>query len=138
MHKSVRHRLKSSSLSRCAACSTAYVDDLRSLRLLVLLPTHPSLRATAKAAHISPSSLCRRLAALERSVGLPLYERRSNGVDLTEAGRWFVTRAVEVLAEVDGLFQSAAAPFDTTASDSKGSSGRLGSTTTGCSGNVPG
>lgn len=57
-------------------------------------------RAAARASLVA-SALSKRVLALEQEVGVPLLERRSNGVAPTPAGEALLARAREVLAQLE-------------------------------------
>jgi DNA-binding transcriptional LysR family regulator len=57
-------------------------------------------RAAGRAALVA-SALSKRVLALEQEVGVPLLERRSNGVTPTPAGEALLARAREVLAQLE-------------------------------------
>lgn len=64
---------------------------------------HLSLRQAALALAIQPATLNRSIRRLETSLGVQLFERRSNGVRLTEHGESFLLGARRVLGEIDML-----------------------------------
>lgn len=75
-------------------------DDLRLfLSVARLGGLSPATRATG----LSPSTLSRRVAALERQIGEPLFVRSHLGFGLTAAGRELLTRAEKVEASVLSL-----------------------------------
>jgi DNA-binding transcriptional LysR family regulator len=57
-----------------------------SLRYLMSVVRHGSIRAASGDLNIAQSAVSRRLQALEYQVGTPLFERKPRGVELTEAG----------------------------------------------------
>ncbi|WP_283136975.1 LysR family transcriptional regulator [Rhizohabitans arisaemae] len=83
--------------------------DLESLRLLVDVGTLGSLGQAARAAGISQPSASRRVAVLERRLGLPLLERTPRGSTLTAQGKMVADWAAQVLAAADQLMRGAAA-----------------------------
>src|SRR5690606_8387195 len=66
-----------------------------------------SLSRAAASLEIAQSMLSRRIAALERQLGVLLFHRTGRGVVLTEVGRKLLPRARTVLAEAGGLFEEA-------------------------------
>ncbi|SDZ38693.1 DNA-binding transcriptional regulator, LysR family [Amycolatopsis xylanica] len=71
--------------------------DIDSLRLLSAVARLGSFTAAAAELNYTQSAVSRRLAALEQSAGLPLFERLPRGVRLTAAGELLCRRAEEVL-----------------------------------------
>lgn len=61
--------------------------DLRRLRYFMAIAEHGSLSAAARILRTAQPALSHHVAELERQIGAPLLERRSNGVSLTQAGR---------------------------------------------------
>ena len=82
--------------------------DVRQLRIFATVAAHGSITAAGNELHVTQPALSRQLAALERSVGAPLFERWSGGVRLTEPGRRFLPDVEAVLAAYDALV-----PLDT-------------------------
>jgi DNA-binding transcriptional LysR family regulator len=94
------------------------MDRLPRLQLIqsfAAVAEHGSLAATVRAAGGSPATLSRHIAALEAELGITLFERRGDGLALTETG-------VELLEHARHLtlaahrFASAAAGRDETVS----------------------
>lgn len=59
-----------------------------------------SMTAAAKALHLSPSVVSRRLSRLEKDLGLSLFNRSTHHVSLTTGGRVFYEHCVKGLAEI--------------------------------------
>jgi DNA-binding transcriptional LysR family regulator len=74
--------------------------DVRRLRVLCEVARAGSLAGAADALSYSPSAVSQQIATLEREVGMPLVERRSRGIILTEAGRTLVEHAEAVFARL--------------------------------------
>lgn len=75
--------------------------NLRHLRALPAIVARGSLSAGADAVSLSQPALTQGLGKLERQLGIALFDRRSDGVRPTEAGRALAeraTRAFELLA----------------------------------------
>src|ERR1700760_3506576 len=75
--------------------------ELRQLRYLVALADEQHFTRAAARAHIAQPALSQQIRRLEREVGLPLVERTTRRVTITEAGRTLVARARRILSEVD-------------------------------------
>lgn len=79
---------------------TANWDDLR---LFLNVARLGGLSAATRATGLSPATLGRRMTALERQIGEPLFIRSHSGFGLTLAGRELLARAEEVEASVLSL-----------------------------------
>jgi DNA-binding transcriptional LysR family regulator len=82
--------------------------DVRRLQVLVELDARGSFSAAAAALHVTQSAVSQHVAALEREVGLPLVERSTRPIGLTEAGHALVAHARVVLARLDDAEQELA------------------------------
>lgn len=77
--------------------------DLKTLRLLVAVCDHGSIKAAAAQAHIEPSAISKRLAQLEDTVGHTVLVRGRKGVELTTAGRTLMEHARSLLLGMDRM-----------------------------------
>ncbi len=75
--------------------------ELRQLRYLVSLSEERHFTRAAEREHIAQPALSQQIRRLEQDVGLPLVERTTRHVAMTEAGEVLVARARRILAEVD-------------------------------------
>ncbi|MEA1647521.1 LysR substrate-binding domain-containing protein [Nitrospirillum sp. BR 11164] len=73
---------------------------LSELAALAAVAEHRSFRAAAAAIGASPSSLSHRVAAMERQLGVRLFNRTTRSVALTEAGQQFLDRVRPALREI--------------------------------------
>ncbi len=80
---------------------------LTSLRWALRAAEHSSFRAAAASLKVEQAALSRRIRALEDEIGVSLFERRRDGVVLTNAGREFFAPVNSGLAEIDYAAQSA-------------------------------
>lgn len=62
-----------------------------------------SFSAAAKSRYVSTQAVSKSIAELEREAGVPLFVRRSRGVEPTEFGRAFYTKAAEALMRFEEL-----------------------------------
>ncbi|MDP9866983.1 MULTISPECIES: LysR family transcriptional regulator [Streptosporangium] len=85
------------------------LPDLGSLRLLVDVDRLGSLGQAARAAGIAQPSASKRIALLERRLGLPLLERTPRGSTLTPQGVMVTAWAAQVLAAAEELMRGAEA-----------------------------
>ena len=77
------------------------MDKLRAMEVFVRIVEAGSLTAAADALRMSPPSVVRSLAALEREVGVRLLNRTTRRSSLSDEGRAYYERCRRVLAEVE-------------------------------------
>lgn len=77
------------------------MDRIQQMTLFVQVAEQSSLSKAAQALGISSASASRHLAALEERLGVRLVERTTRRLWLTDAGREYHRRCVELLAEMD-------------------------------------
>jgi DNA-binding transcriptional LysR family regulator len=82
--------------------------DVRRLQVLAELDARGSFSAAAEALHLTQSAVSQHVAALEREVGLPIVERSTRPIGLTEAGHALVKHARAVLVRLDDAEQELA------------------------------
>ncbi|MEV0383719.1 LysR family transcriptional regulator [Nonomuraea sp. NPDC050643] len=82
------------------------LPDLDSLKLLVDVGALGSLGQAARAAGIAQPSASKRIAQLERRLGLPLIERTPRGSTLTAEGKMVAGWAAQVLGAADELMRA--------------------------------
>jgi len=81
--------------------------DLRSLRHFSALAETLNYRVAAERLHLTQPALTRSIAALERELGVQLFDRDKRHVALTADGAELLERAGEVLADADRLAAAA-------------------------------
>lgn len=81
--------------------------EIRHLRYFVTVAETLHFGRAAKALYISQPPLSRQVRDLESWVGVPLLERRSKSVALTEAGAVFLQEAKKILADLTQSIQMA-------------------------------
>ncbi len=81
--------------------------DLYLLRTFVAIAQEGHLTRAAERLHISQPTASSHIKALEEHFGLPLFVRRSGGVDLTNAGKLLVSKVEEVLGAASNLESTA-------------------------------
>jgi DNA-binding transcriptional LysR family regulator len=74
--------------------------DLDDLTLFAETARLGSFAAVAKARGTDPSTISRKLAALEDSLGVRLFQRTTRSLSLTEAGDLYLTRALPLIEEL--------------------------------------
>jgi len=82
------------------------------LRTFLAVHLHKGVTRAAEALYVSQPAVTRRLARLERSLGLKLFERLGRNATLTEAGEALRAEAEEVLGSLDRLAESVRARRD--------------------------
>ncbi|MGX1788183.1 LysR substrate-binding domain-containing protein [Bosea sp. NPDC055332] len=68
-----------------------------------------SLTLAAEELHVTPGAASRQVKALEQALGVELFRRRHNAIELTEAGRAFLGHVDKALAQVRTGIQELAA-----------------------------
>jgi len=76
---------------------------LRQLSYFVTVAEERHFRRAAERLHISQPPLTQRIQGLERDLGVQLFARTGNRIELTEAGRLIFTEAKAILAQADRL-----------------------------------
>src|SRR5688572_17419887 len=77
------------------------LPPLNALRLFEAASRHLSFRLAAEELHVTPSAISHGVQVLEDWFGVPLFERETSGVKLTDAGAAYapaVRQALEDLA----------------------------------------
>jgi DNA-binding transcriptional LysR family regulator len=85
----------------------AYMIDLRSLRHLVVLARQLNYVRAADELGVTQPTLSRSIQALERQLGLRLFDRDRRGVNLTPQGRLVAERAAFLLVDAEDLERQA-------------------------------
>lgn len=80
------------------------MDRIDAMRLFVRLAERGTFSAAARDLRVKQSTASKWVAELERQLGTSLVDRTTRSLRLTEAGRRFSARAVEVLAGFDGIY----------------------------------
>ena len=76
---------------------------LNRIELFVNVAKHKSLENTARAMHVSASSVCQRLKLLEADLGVTLYKKSKSGIELTGAGHTLLAKGTDILSQLDTL-----------------------------------
>ncbi len=71
--------------------------DIRQLNYFVTVVNEGTITAAAKALHMSQPPLSTQIQLLEKEFGVPLFDRGTRQIRLTEAGRTFYLRACSIL-----------------------------------------
>jgi DNA-binding transcriptional LysR family regulator len=75
--------------------------DLRHLRYFVAIAEERSFTRASERLWVAQPGLSTQMRRLERELGVQLFSRHTRGVDLTDAGELFLTRARAVLEAAD-------------------------------------
>jgi len=81
---------------------------LRDVPLFVEVAKHKSFTRAAEALDMYISTLSRRIALLERELGVPLFHRSTRQVELTDSGRVLYERCSQLLAEIEDVYDEVA------------------------------
>jgi DNA-binding transcriptional LysR family regulator len=76
---------------------------LHQLKILMSVAKYLNFRKAAEELHLSQPSLFVQFKNLESEYALKLYKRSGRGIELTRAGKEFLTYAGEILAKVENL-----------------------------------
>ncbi len=76
------------------------LDNLRQVGVFVRAAEHGSFAAAGDALGLTGSAVSKAVAALEASLGAPLFRRSSRGIELTPEGRGYHQRCKTILAEL--------------------------------------
>ena len=77
--------------------------DIRQLQYAIAAAGHGSFYRAARALDVEQSTLSRAILKLERSIGMPIFERSRAGVTMTRAGDAFIRGAKPMVATADKL-----------------------------------
>jgi DNA-binding transcriptional LysR family regulator len=79
------------------------VVDLTQLAYFQAAARYEHFTRAAESQHVAQPALSRQIRALERELGMPLFDRLGRGVKLTSAGRTLLPHVERILAEVGGM-----------------------------------
>lgn len=77
------------------------MDRITSMTAFVQVVDHGSFSAAAKRLELSPAMVTSHVQALEKRLGIQLLNRTTRKVSVTEAGRAFYERCIQILSEVE-------------------------------------
>lgn len=84
------------------------MNDLPDLGFFTLLARQPSLAAAAQALDVTPPAVSRRLAALEKRLGVRLLNRTTRRLSLTPEGERYLEEGEQILRDLERLERSLA------------------------------
>ena len=73
--------------------------EFHQLRYFVAAAELASISMAARREHVTQPAMSRQIALLEAQLGVALFERRKQRIHLTEAGRWFLPKARQILCD---------------------------------------
>lgn len=85
------------------------MKETSDLTFFTLLARYPSLAAAAQELGVTPPAVSRRLAQLERRLGVRLLNRTTRRLSLTPEGERYLEEGSRILREIEGLERSLAA-----------------------------
>ena len=86
--------------------------DFLALRFVIVVVEQGSFRRAAATLSTRTSVISRRIRALEEHIGVSIFQRRSQGVQLTIAGRRIIAHCKAVMSAVETLLRTAALSGD--------------------------
>src|SRR5690554_2105505 len=87
--------------------------DWNKLRVFHAAAEAGSFTHAAERLHLSQSAISRQVSALEREVGVPLFQRHARGLILTEQGELLYRTAHEIFTKLDHIHQQLNESTDT-------------------------
>lgn len=79
--------------------------ELRQLNYVIQIASEKNFSRAAEKLHIAQPSLSQQLSKLEQEIGVLLFRRTTNSVELTQAGQVFVKKSQAILDAVEQLKQ---------------------------------
>jgi len=79
--------------------------EFRQLQYVIQIAKEHNFSRAAEKLHIAQPSLSQQLSKLEQELGLLLFRRTTNSVELTQAGQVFVERAQQIVDTIEQLKQ---------------------------------
>lgn len=79
--------------------------DIYQMKYVLPLAKYCNLTVASEICYISQSSLSQQLSKLEKELGGTLFNRTTWNIQITEARKSFVSRATEILRNIDMLEQ---------------------------------
>ncbi|MDA7915696.1 LysR substrate-binding domain-containing protein [Verrucomicrobia bacterium] len=79
--------------------------EFHQLRYFVAAAEELSITRAALREHVSQPALSRQITGLERELGVVLFDRVKKRIHLTDAGRYFLTKARQILCDTETTLQ---------------------------------
>lgn len=80
--------------------------NTRQLQYVIALSRTLNISQTAESLKITQPALSKQILAIEKEIGVSLFDRSGSPLKLTQAGESFVKQAEEILLKKDGLLRS--------------------------------
>lgn len=77
--------------------------DIKQLKHLLAVTSHPTVQKAAESLHITQSALTKSIARFEDELGSPLFDRKGHRLSLTELGEHMVRRGEMLIHQVNTL-----------------------------------
>src|SRR5262249_19897484 len=94
--------------SWCSTMPERYGMELRHLRYFVVVAEELHVGRAAQRLNMSQPPLSRQIRELEEEIGFPLFVRGYHKMELTPAGRVYLSEAKRILQQVDRAAEAAA------------------------------
>src|SRR5882757_2021065 len=91
------------------ALASPHMLDWNDLRYFLAVARDGSTLAGARMLRTSQTTVARRIGALERAIGVPIFDKRQAGYSLTMTGEELLARAEQVERAANGFAEAAAA-----------------------------
>lgn len=75
--------------------------EFHQLRYFIAAAEDLSISTAAKRLHVTQPALSRQVAVLEAELGVPLFDRIRKRIHLTDAGRFFLTKARQIVCDAE-------------------------------------
>ncbi len=80
--------------------------DLYELHLLQLVARHGSFTRAAREAGLTQSAITRQVQGVEARLGIPLFERTTRTVAVTDAGKFLLQQGARLIGDIDAVLVS--------------------------------
>ena len=75
--------------------------EFHQLRYFTAAAEDMSISRAAEKLHVTQPALSRQIAALEAELGIPLFDRVKKRIVLTDAGRFFLPKARQIICDAE-------------------------------------
>jgi DNA-binding transcriptional LysR family regulator len=85
--------------------------EFHQLRYFIAAAEDLSISAAAKRLHVTQPALSRQIAVVEAELGVPLFDRIRKRIHLTDAGRFFLPKARQIVCDAETSIQQLRGQF---------------------------